>query len=1363
MDLDKEAEVNGLLSAIGRQALAEAVSAVVGAGSTELQARTSAAAGVWPTAYVTAPAPAQTLRPLARIDAASTGKDRGVPAKQPGALQAEQRTDRQRPPQLQVRPLEQETSLAFHISEVVPASPDGLRPSAVALVAGATGSTIGGSGVGGLAGGGGGNGYTPALTTSPASTIAGGDAGPRMTVSSSLPGEGSGSSFSAVEEARAAAQGQGSRYLAERAVRRHGAPTPTRLHAESSFEAFGPHSGGHESGQLPDVEDNDDSRSDTTASSSIDATALRTFEALAQNAASMSAVPPHPRSPTRGQPAGREGSRNGARRQLWSSPHLGPQEQLQQPLAPAPPSAEAPHVGSRGGTPVPELPQDGSQTLDKVYRFLIARAGAPGAQPLTGMRLSRTQSDPFQLAVASYMAAQAAAAAAGATALASADVAQARAGRGRRRRASDDASAAEWLADQWGSTPVSPTVDRLTTSAGGAGAGTGFRGLGRGDRTVSDAQVLAGLLSSLPPTLPRRRRRLSVPLPPELPAQSALLRAAAAVANERRGRIRRGRLPRDGPDGRDGESGADLGVYGALLLSAARMLAPPVASDAGLATSAGGAAAAGPSAATASSAGAASPFTQQASAGHRGLRASPRLGDNGTSVGPFTQSAATAAAAASSGAAPTSPPSSSPTAGAAAATSQGRSGPTGTMPPHHVPVAPSSLLQRRPRFTTDLQTILSGTHEEYSADVEPVMRPLPQPLLNHAAAAAAPAAPVPLYGPTSALVASAHGSGPHVQPIRVPPHHPSHGEGYGGHELQQQQPQQQPQQLFSTHVGSWSAPGGSLGAPLPSSAFAAAVGSLTGSVAFSPPAAVLRPIRTTQPGDSQLRDAASGSASGPGSGQFAGSAIALIARLAGTTGGSPSGSGSGSPATSRTVSERCLVSAGAALRGVSDRSLEVSGGGASLHRSRTAGSVMGRIGSGGGLSEQLLMPAESVNLDLDPNDVLIYRDGLLGQGAFGAVYRGVYGRDKAVPVAVKVLNGSVVDGRAMQRDMASFHAEMSILSRLRHKNIVHLFGGCMRPPHIFFVMQLMRQSLDSVIHHMHPPLSLRRALELARDVAAGLLYLHPTIVHRDLKPANILIDEAGVAKISDFGLARYKFKAYLSTRSTDQGSIPYMAPECFNPDIGGLGPKTDIYSFGVMLWELMSGEYPWMGESNVTIIYRVAVSRERLPLPPADGTPWTLASSGSARSSGGGALSGRFSNGEPLVVPPPIRQLLEACFQHAPADRPDTHTVVEVLDSVLLSLDSGASSSDGGPGVSGTRGSTAVGASGAAVARGGDGAVASSAVEASDGGAQAATEPGGGVQEGAGAACSAAEGAAASSAAGQQLATPFSNMAFLFE
>lgn len=101
-------------------------------------------------------------------------------------------------------------------------------------------------------------------------------------------------------------------------------------------------------------------------------------------------------------------------------------------------------------------------------------------------------------------------------------------------------------------------------------------------------------------------------------------------------------------------------------------------------------------------------------------------------------------------------------------------------------------------------------------------------------------------------------------------------------------------------------------------------------------------------------------------------------------------------------------------------------------------------------------------------------------------------------MAVKLLNQTIIDGyAALTADMASFHHELSILSRLSHANIVRVYGGCMRPPNVFLVMQLMEGSLDSIIHRSNSSLGLKRALCLARDVAAGLAYLGSNaIVHR---------------------------------------------------------------------------------------------------------------------------------------------------------------------------------------------------------------------------------------------------------------------------
>ncbi|GFH16682.1 protein kinase domain-containing protein [Haematococcus lacustris] len=185
--------------------------------------------------------------------------------------------------------------------------------------------------------------------------------------------------------------------------------------------------------------------------------------------------------------------------------------------------------------------------------------------------------------------------------------------------------------------------------------------------------------------------------------------------------------------------------------------------------------------------------------------------------------------------------------------------------------------------------------------------------------------------------------------------------------------------------------------------------------------------------------------------------------------------------------------------------------------------------------------------------------GLLGVGSVGSVYRATY---KGQQVAVKVMTQAVVDGSFQGSepvDQDSLHHEFQLLSRLSHPNVVHLYGGCLRPPRLFIVEELMAATLSNTIHG-HKRLSLHRALLVALDIARGLAYLH-------------------------------------SLNITEAGTVAYMAPECFNPDIGGLTAKCDIFSLAVIMWELVTGEFPWEGTTNMAIIYRVAVQGVRNPLP----------------------------------------------------------------------------------------------------------------------------------------------------------------------
>ncbi|MEW5311355.1 MAG: hypothetical protein WDW38_003076 [Sanguina aurantia] len=283
------------------------------------------------------------------------------------------------------------------------------------------------------------------------------------------------------------------------------------------------------------------------------------------------------------------------------------------------------------------------------------------------------------------------------------------------------------------------------------------------------------------------------------------------------------------------------------------------------------------------------------------------------------------------------------------------------------------------------------------------------------------------------------------------------------------------------------------------------------------------------------------------------------------------------------------------------------------------------------------------DLELQDTQIQLYADGFLGSGAFGSVYKGVFaGQD----VAVKMISPHLMESPMAHKDLHAFQQELAILSRLSHPNIVQLFGGCMQPPRAFLVMQLMERDLHSLIHQGGREMPLHQILAIAVDVARGLAYLHPSIVHRDLKPANILLDREGTAKISDFGLARSKYKSYISTKQPDAGSVAYMAPECYDPNIGGLNAKCDVYSFGVLLWELVTQEHPWANEQDVAIIYKVAVHKQRLPTPT-----------------------------DPIRCPGRLQLLMEACMTSQPAHRPDMEVVLQELEALLLGM-RGAGSQD---------------------------------------------------------------------------------------
>ena len=223
----------------------------------------------------------------------------------------------------------------------------------------------------------------------------------------------------------------------------------------------------------------------------------------------------------------------------------------------------------------------------------------------------------------------------------------------------------------------------------------------------------------------------------------------------------------------------------------------------------------------------------------------------------------------------------------------------------------------------------------------------------------------------------------------------------------------------------------------------------------------------------------------------------------------------------------------------------------------------------------------------------------IGKGAYGAVYAGTWNKRT---VAVKKLHAI-----STRSDVKTFLREVSVLSKARHPNIVQLFGACLKSPHFCIVEEMMEGgSLHARLHETKRALSDDETLRVALDVARALEYLHSKcIVHRDLKSHNVLLNARG-AKVADFGIARAFEQTLLSSGTNEKnatkttgvaGTPAYMPPELFQGDSSAVTTKCDVFSFSILLWEMLACEIPWHWCANhMQIIFAVAIQSQRLPL-----------------------------------------------------------------------------------------------------------------------------------------------------------------------
>lgn len=199
-------------------------------------------------------------------------------------------------------------------------------------------------------------------------------------------------------------------------------------------------------------------------------------------------------------------------------------------------------------------------------------------------------------------------------------------------------------------------------------------------------------------------------------------------------------------------------------------------------------------------------------------------------------------------------------------------------------------------------------------------------------------------------------------------------------------------------------------------------------------------------------------------------------------------------------------------------------------------------------------------------------ENILGRGGFGTVYKGEL--HDGTKIAVKRMESGVITGKGL----AEFKSEIAVLTKVRHRHLVALLGYCLDGDERLLVYEYMPQGTLSRYLFNWPaeglkPLEWTKRLTIALDVARGVEYLHglahQSFIHRDLKPSNILLGDDMRAKVADFGLVRLAPEGKGSIETRIAGTFGYLAPEY--AVTGRVTTKVDVFSFGVILMELITG------------------------------------------------------------------------------------------------------------------------------------------------------------------------------------------------
>jgi serine/threonine protein kinase/Tfp pilus assembly protein PilF len=217
---------------------------------------------------------------------------------------------------------------------------------------------------------------------------------------------------------------------------------------------------------------------------------------------------------------------------------------------------------------------------------------------------------------------------------------------------------------------------------------------------------------------------------------------------------------------------------------------------------------------------------------------------------------------------------------------------------------------------------------------------------------------------------------------------------------------------------------------------------------------------------------------------------------------------------------------------------------------------------------------------------------ILGRGGMGIIYKAQHLKLNRTVALKMLLTGSY----ASQKELARFVREAESVAALRHPNIVQVYDIGEVNGHAFYTMEYVRGgSLAEKLGGNQQPA--RDSAKILCELARAVQEAHASgIVHRDLKPANVLLTEAGVAKIADFGLARWLDRdSSLTHTGARIGTPNYMAPEQMLGSANSLGPAVDIFALGAMLYEMLTGRTPFKGSSLSDTERRLALAEPARP------------------------------------------------------------------------------------------------------------------------------------------------------------------------